>query len=155
MSFIDVISWLPLVYLAVITVPLVVIDIQQHRLPNKLVLPLIALSLIVSVVVNVANGSWLNLLAGLGIPVLVFALGIYLNYHEWIGMGDVKFLFGVLVALSIFSPYVALLVIPIALGFGFISAVYNIATKRAGQSVPLGPWIIVATATTTAIMFAW
>ena len=147
MSILDVISALPLVYLAVATIPLVLIDLREHRLPNKIVLPFTALAFITAIVVNVANQTWLNLLLAVGLPFAWLIIGIVLNYFDVIGMGDVKFLTALLLAVGVYSPLIALLIIPISVLLALIAVVYAIMVKRAdvGTSVPLGPWLLVAT----------
>jgi len=48
----DIVALLPLAYLAVIAIPLIIVDVREHRLPNKMVLPFIALSFITTIVVS-------------------------------------------------------------------------------------------------------
>ena len=145
MSIIDIISLLPLAYLAVIALPLVVIDYEQHRLPNKIVLPFVATSFLSVLVVNIANQSWLNLLLAVGIPLAAFILGMFLNYYGYIGMGDIKLLLGVMLAVSLYSPVAALLIAPIAIGFALIEITYRVVLKQPTESIPLGPWVILST----------
>jgi leader peptidase (prepilin peptidase)/N-methyltransferase len=146
MSILDIISLLPLVYLAVATIPLVLVDLREHRLPNKIVLPFTALSFITVIVVNVANQSWLNLLLAVGLPFTWFIIGIVLNYFDVIGMGDVKFLTALLLAVGVYSPLIALLIIPLAALLSIVAIVYVIMLKApVGTSVPLGPWLLLST----------
>jgi leader peptidase (prepilin peptidase)/N-methyltransferase len=147
MSILDVISALPLVYLAVATIPLIVIDYKQHRLPNKIVLPFAALAFITAITVNVANQSWLNLLLAVGLPFVWFIIGLVLNYFDVVGMGDVKFITALLLAVGVYSPLIALLILPIAVGFSFLAIIYMIMLRKAniGSSIPLGPWLILST----------
>jgi leader peptidase (prepilin peptidase) / N-methyltransferase len=146
MSILDVISLLPLVYLAVATLPLVLVDLREHRLPNKIVLPFAALSFITVIVVNVANQSWLNLLLAVGLPFTWFIIGIVLNYFDVIGMGDVKFLTALLLAVGVYSPLIALLIIPLSALLSIVAIVYVIMLKApVGTSVPLGPWLLLST----------
>jgi leader peptidase (prepilin peptidase)/N-methyltransferase len=146
MPILDIISALPLVYLAVATIPLVVIDYKEHRLPNKIVLPFAALAFITAIVVNVATQSWGNLLLAVGLPFAWFIVGIVLNYFDTIGMGDVKFLTALLLAVGVYSPLTALLIIPLTLLFAILAVVSVIMRKvPIGTSVPLGPWLILST----------
>ena len=147
MSILDIISALPLVYLAVATIPLVIIDYREHRLPNKIVLPFAALAFITAITVNVANQSWLNLLLAVGLPFVCFILGLVLNYFDWIGMGDVKFITALLLAVGVYSPLIALLIIPLGVVFSFIHVISLIMRKRVGigSSVPMGPWLLLST----------
>jgi leader peptidase (prepilin peptidase)/N-methyltransferase len=146
MSILDIISALPLVYLAVATIPLVVIDYKLHRLPNKIVLPFAALAFITAIVVNVATQSWINLLLAVGLPFVWFIIGLVLNYLDVVGMGDVKFVTALLLAVGVYSPIIALLIIPLSVLFSIISIVYMAMRKAPiGTSVPLGPWLILST----------
>ena len=146
MSILDIISALPLVYLAVATIPLIVIDYKLHRLPNKIVLPFAALAFITAITVNVATQSWINLLLAVGLPFVWFIIGILLNYFDVVGMGDVKFITALLLAVGVYSPLIALLIIPLSVLFSIISIVYMAMRKAPiGTSVPLGPWLILST----------
>jgi len=145
-SILDIISALPLVYLAVATIPLIVIDYKLHRLPNKIVLPFAALAFITAITVNVATQSWINLLLAVGLPFVWFIIGILLNYFDVVGMGDVKFITALLLAVGVYSPLIALLIIPLSVLFSIISIVYMAMRKAPiGTSVPLGPWLILST----------
>jgi leader peptidase (prepilin peptidase)/N-methyltransferase len=146
MSILDIISALPLVYLAVASIPLVVIDYKEHRLPNKIVLPFAALAFITAITVNVATQSWINLLLAVGLPFVWFIIGILLNYFDVVGMGDVKFITALLLAVGVYSPLTALLIIPLSVLFSLLAVVYVIMRKMPiGTSVPLGPWLILST----------
>ena len=63
-------------YVAAVSVPLVVVDIREHRLPNRLVVPGLALALLCGVLEVVLAGGhgWMPLLSGL-VAFAVFALG--------------------------------------------------------------------------------
>ena len=147
MSILDIISALPLVYLAVATIPLIVIDYKLHRLPNKIVLPFAALAFITAITVNVATQSWINLLLAVGLPFVWFIIGLVLNYFDVVGMGDVKFITALLLAVGVYSPLIALLIIPLGVVFSFIHVIYLIMRKQVsiGSSVPMGPWLILST----------
>jgi leader peptidase (prepilin peptidase)/N-methyltransferase len=146
-SILDIISALPLVYLAVATIPLIVIDYKLHRLPNKIVLPFAALAFITAITVNVATQSWINLLLAVGLPFVWFIIGLVLNYFDVVGMGDVKFITALLLAVGVYSPLIALLIIPLGVVFSFIHVIYLIMRKQVsiGSSVPMGPWLILST----------
>lgn len=157
MSIPDIIYYLPLVYLAVVAIPLVVIDLQQHRLPNKIVLPFLLLALVCNVAVNAVNGTWLNLSASLGFPIAVFIIGMVANYYNWLGMGDVKLLTAVMFMASIYSPLLSLWIVPVSLAIGFLVTGIQIVRKKAAESIPLGPWILITTFSVSALALvpAW
>ncbi len=78
--------------LALFGTPLIVIDIECHRLPNRLVYPLAGAGALLLVVAAVPDRAWAALLrAGEG-AVIVFAvlLVLYLPARRSFGFGDVK-----------------------------------------------------------------
>ena len=147
MSILDIISLLPLAYLAVVSVPLILVDMREHRLPNKIVLPFAALSFTTVLVVNIANQDWFNLTLAIGLPLLAFILGIVANYADYIGMGDVKLLTALLLAVGVYSPLTALWIIPLAVLISLVVIIYAVNKKQLhiGASVPLGPWLLLST----------
>ena len=147
MSILDIISLLPLAYLAVVSVPLILVDMREHRLPNKIVLPFAALSFTTVLVVNIANQDWFNLTLAIGLPLLAFILGIVANYADYIGMGDVKLLTALLLAVGVYSPLTALWIIPLAVLISLVVIIYAVNKKQLhiGANVPLGPWLLLST----------
>lgn len=83
---------LPLIALAVATVPLFIIDVREHRLPNRITLPLIPVLVVLLAIAAWLTGEWdrfgRSLLAGL----VLFAvyLILHLIYPSGMGLGDVK-----------------------------------------------------------------
>lgn len=144
----DIVALLPLAYLAVIAIPLIIVDVREHRLPNKMILPFIALSFITTIVVSLVAGQWISLLITLGTAVAILFLGVYLNGLEWLGMGDVKLFVGITLALGYFSVLYSLAVIALALvlayGLTMATAVRRVRAILSG-SIPLGPYTIVLT----------
>ena len=147
MSILDIISLLPLAYLAVVSVPLILVDMREHRLPNKIVLPFAALSFTTVLVVNIANQDWFNLTLAIGLPLLAFILGIVANYADYIGMGDVKLLTALLLAVGVYSPLTALWIIPLTVLISLVVIIYAVNKQRlsVGSNVPLGPWLLLST----------
>jgi leader peptidase (prepilin peptidase)/N-methyltransferase len=122
------ITLIPLLTLALITPELVRVDVREHRLPNRLVVPALAMGfaqLIVRMLLTgvipfeplVAGGAALGLL-------------LVLNLVGGMGMGDVKL--GAALGLASWTAFVALawLTLAFLLG-GFASACVLIARARA------------------------
>ncbi len=131
---------LPLLYLAAVTVPLVVVDVREHRLPNVLVLPgypVAALGLV---------GEWIRTgqvpLVALvaGVASALFLLGLSLG--GGMGMGDVK-LAGVLgltagllgITPAVVSPLAAFLL-------GGVAALVVAVRRGRGARIPFGPFLL-------------
>jgi len=145
-----VISMLPVAYVAATAIPLIAIDIKQHRLPNKIVLPMIALAFLSQLTLAIWTGAWASLGISIGLGLSVMVLGVVANYYNWIGMGDIKLLAGLTMVLSWFSILGAILLTPISLALGLVSAVVAVALKR-GKTIPLGPSVLVTFATIAAL----
>ena len=84
-------GWVLLGYIALCTVPLSVVDMREHRLPNKLVVPGMALALLSGVGEAIASSltNWQPLICAGG----CFALMLLLALIGGMGMGDVKLAF--------------------------------------------------------------
>ena len=87
-------------YLLVATPALTVIDLCERRLPNKIVLPGLAVAIAGQVIAGLLDANslarfWAAILVALG----VFALGLIANLRNGFGMGDVKL--STLAALSV------------------------------------------------------
>lgn len=139
---------IPWVYLAAVTPWLVWVDVREHRLPNRLVLPGFA--------------AWGVGAAGTGITgpasgwsavgASIIAGGIFavvLGALAWwggMGGGDLKLGTVLGLALGLVSVPAALLALPLAFGAGAVAALVVILTSRAGtrwgRSIAFGPWLL-------------
>jgi leader peptidase (prepilin peptidase)/N-methyltransferase len=145
-----IISMLPVVYVALMALPLVLVDIKEHRLPNKIVLPMIPLTLLTQLTLAIWTGAWASLGISLGLGFAVLVLGIVANYYDWVGMGDVKLLTGLTMMLSWFTVLGGVLLMPISVVLGLIVAAIAVLTTNIKQ-VPLGPTILATFAATLTI----
>jgi leader peptidase (prepilin peptidase)/N-methyltransferase len=135
------IGWwlLPMAYLAVVTPPLVRIDLAEHRLPNPLTLPGYPVALAAIVAGALAGRSPLVPLLGaasyLGILVLAHLGG-------GMGMGDVK-LAGVLGAtLGMVGPSAAIAGLALAVLSGGAVATVLLLRGRRHSRLAFGPYLL-------------
>ena len=133
---------LPLSYLALVSIPLMVIDVREHRLPNWLVLPgyLVLLVAMAGVWLTTGNFPWVALAAAIGYFVFLYLLA----WLGGMGMGDVKLIAGITLALAWFSPLlpaVAILVAFVAAGTASL-ALLALRKTRMGSSIALGPYLL-------------
>lgn len=133
-------------YLAVITGPLVVIDLREQRLPNVITLPSYPIVALLLLAAAYLDGTWSTLgRAALGGAIL---LAVYAVLHlvnpGGMGMGDVK-LAGPLGALLAWASWDHLLWGTFA-GFALAAVVglALIATRRATRrsALPFGPFML-------------
>jgi leader peptidase (prepilin peptidase)/N-methyltransferase len=136
-------GWLLLAYIAIVTVPLVAIDLRSRRLPNRLVLPGYFVAVITLVAVWVSSGTipLLSLISAAASVVFLCALSL----AGGMGMGDVK-LAGVLgAAAGLVSPSVAILSPLLAFVLGGLVSAVILATRRGTRAtrIPFGPFMLV------------
>jgi leader peptidase (prepilin peptidase)/N-methyltransferase len=123
----------PLVALAAVTPALVAVDTLEHRLPNRIVLPLYA----ACAAALVAQPSWIPLAAGAGTAGFLFLLSL----GGGMGMGDVK-LGGVLGLAAGGLGLSAAVLSPLA-GFLLGAGAALVALRRGrGALIPFGPYLL-------------
>jgi leader peptidase (prepilin peptidase)/N-methyltransferase len=137
---------LPVAYLLLVSVPLIVIDLREHRLPNKIVLPSIALTFFSWLVLAIAYADWVKFLLALSCAILTFAIGFTLNRLGLLGMGDAKLGFALVFVLAWFSWGLSLLLPLLVVGLGVLTVLWLYITNRVrlNSSIPLGPHLIVS-----------
>lgn len=137
-------------YLAAIGIALLVIDLQVHRLPNKIVLPSYP---VLAVLLGLASwgggdlGSFVRALIG-GAILFGAYLAMALAYPSGMGFGDVK-LAGLLGAGLAFLGWGELAVGGFAAFLlGGVFSIGLLLGRRAGRKsgIPFGPWMIAGAA---------
>ena len=132
------VATIPALYVAAVTPTLTRIDLAEHRLPNRLVVPGLAVGLLA------AAGSWgttgippfVPLVAGVayGGALFVFALA------GGMGMGDVK----LAAVLGLASPTATVAIASPLLAFltGGLVSVVVLAVRGRGTRIPFGPFLL-------------
>lgn len=137
-------SALGLGYLVLTAWPLAKTDILERRLPNKYVLPTFPITLLGQILAGLAGAGFVNMLWALLACVITFAISLTINRLGLLGMGDVKLMTAMALALGWFSPLLPL----VALGLSFLLAgvVALLLLMRQkiklGGSMALGPYLI-------------
>ena len=127
-------------YFAVATIPLVVYDIRERRLPNKITVP----GLIVTITCLALTLEWSKFLMALGVSAVLFAAGLLLSIKGWIGMGDVKLFASLSLLLAWFDPALVWQASLWAFGIaGAIVVIGFVARKITARStIALGPYLL-------------
>jgi len=133
-------------YLAAISIALVLIDLDTQTLPNKIVLPSIVVGIVLLVVASAGTNNWGALLGALagGAALFAFYFIVTVISPRGMGMGDVKLSavlglylgwlgWGVL-AVGAFAAFL--------LGGVFAIALMLIGRARRRTAIPFGPWMI-------------
>ena len=134
----------------VVMMALFVYDLRWRLLPNKLVFPLIVISLLLSAVMNLglAHVSLMDWLITLGLGMLpitgVYGILYLLSRGRWIGLGDVKL--GIAIGLLI-PWWGGVLVLFLSNLLASLASVPGLLKRRinGASEIPFGPFLLVAT----------
>jgi len=126
-------------------VALVFIDLDCHRLPDSIVLPLWPVTLVGLVFVGIMSGEWPigRALAAAGLWLLVIG-GIWLvTIGRGMGLGDVKLapVLGVILGWVGWGPAVVGLACAWFIGGGVALVLLMARRARRGEAVPFGPFL--------------
>ena len=137
-------SALGLGYLVLTAWPLAKTDILERRLPNKYVLPAFPITWLGQLLAGVTGAGFVNMLWALLAGVVTFGLSLMINRLGLLGMGDVKLMTVMALALGWFSPLLPIIALGISFLIAGVVAIWLLLRKKIklGGSMPLGPYLI-------------
>jgi len=140
------IALIPALYLLAVATPLTVIDLREHRLPNRLVLPVFPIALLAQIVAATIESDWVPLASAVGLALATFLVGLLANYFDWLGMGDVKLASGIALVLGFFAPLLPVVSIGLAFVLAFLAICFQLVrgSVKIGSSIPLGPYLLLS-----------
>jgi len=132
------------VYLLAIALPLSRIDIREHRLPNRLVLPTFPIAIAGEILASAISNQWSNLAIALGAAVISFVIGLAANHWASLGMGDVKLISAISLALGWYSFISPLISLALAFIIASLVVLVLIALRKTSlrSSIALGPYLL-------------
>lgn len=140
------IQLISLLVLATLTMPLVVTDIKEHRLPNSLTSAGFIAGLGVSIVLAIEKNSFSPLIHSLSIALLAGFAFLLLNLASLggMGMGDVKLAMMLGALIAPFGWQVLVIGFLVAFVLGAIFGLILLASKRANRKtlIPFGPYLL-------------
>lgn len=145
-SLSELIALIPALYLLVVAWPLTVIDLREHRLPNRLVLPAFPVAFLAQLIATIISADWARQLSAVLIALAVGVIGLGANYIDALGMGDVKLATVIALTLGYFNPWLPAIAIGIAfvLAFAVVIVLITFGKVKIGSSIPLGPYLLVS-----------
>jgi leader peptidase (prepilin peptidase)/N-methyltransferase len=133
-------------YLAAVSIALTLIDLDTHRLPNKIVLPAYVVGAVLLGAAALVAGEYYRLL-GAGIGLVAMWLGYFLMavvYPGGMGFGDVKLagVLGLFLGWLGWGPLIVGSFAAFLLGGAF--AVVLLVMRRVSRKggIPFGPWML-------------
>jgi leader peptidase (prepilin peptidase)/N-methyltransferase len=146
-SWTEVLLWL---ILAALGLPLVVIDLQKHRLPDPLTVSLFTMSAIVILTSSIINSRFDRLLPSLigSVSLVAFYLAVMFISKGGMGMGDVKLSASIGLISGYFGVKAVLISCFSAYALGSVLGIALIMFGKAGRktAIPFGPFMIVGQA---------
>ena len=125
-----------------------VFDLKHYIIPDKIVLPAIAISLVYNIFLlvtgDITSRIFLNFIYAGFFPALFFFLLFFLSKGKWMGFGDVKLAFFMGLFLGVPKILVALFLAFMfggIIGLGFVT----FGNKTIKSEVPFGPFLISGT----------
>ena len=145
-SLSEALALIPALYLLAVAWPLTVIDLREHRLPNRLVLPAFPIALLCQLIATIVSADWARFLFAALTAVVVMIVGLLANYFEVLGMGDVKLAAAIALVLSYFDLLLPAVAISLAfiLAFGVVLVMIFTGKAKLGSSIPLGPYLLLS-----------
>ncbi|MBJ7281097.1 MAG: prepilin peptidase [Rhodoluna sp.] len=145
-SLSELIALIPALYLLAVAWPLTVIDLREHRLPNRLVLPAFPVALLAQLIATIISADWARQLYAVLIALTVGVLGLAANYLNALGMGDVKLATAIAMTLGYFNPWLPVIAIGVAfvLAFAVVLILIVLSKAKIGSSIPLGPYLLLS-----------
>lgn len=140
----SVFSALGIGYLLITAWPLARTDILERRLPNIYVLPAFPITWLGQLLAGVIFGTWWNMLWAFLISLGVFLISLAINRLGLLGMGDVKLMAAMALALGWYSALLPIIWLLLTFFFAGIVAIALLIFRKIklGGSIPLGPYLI-------------
>lgn len=143
------------IYLLAVAFPLSRIDIREHRLPNRLVLPAFPIAITGQLIGSAISNQWLNSFAALLASFVAFGIGLVANRWASLGMGDVKLISAIALACAWYGPLNPLVAIFVAfvLAGAVVLALLFMGKASLNNAIALGPYLLAGFAVTQ--MLTW
>ena len=140
----SVFSALGLGYLVFTAWPLAKTDILERRLPNKYVLPGFPITWAGQLLAGLSGSGFNGMFFAFVSALLVFTVSLLINRAGLLGMGDVKLMTLMSLALGWYSMLLPIIAFGLTFLIAGLVAIALVATKRikVGGSMPLGPYLI-------------
>jgi leader peptidase (prepilin peptidase)/N-methyltransferase len=133
-------------YLAAISVALAAIDLDLKKLPDRIVLPSIAVGIILLAVATIGTADWWMLVRGLigGAALFAFYFAIVMAYPKGMGFGDVKLaaLLGLYLGWLGWGNLIVGAFAAFLLGGLFSIGLLIFRKANRKTTIPFGPWML-------------
>lgn len=139
-------TFIPVAIATIVALYIAVIDFRELRIPNRILLPGLVISILAMVLTAISSsdfGSLLRALAGALISTAIF-LAIHLLNPKGLGMGDVKFAALIGLTLSWISFPLGLIGLAISWLAASIFSIFTLLAqgRNFNRLIPFGPFML-------------
>lgn len=140
----ELISLAPIALTAILTIPLAITDIREHRLPNKYTYALFIATLGCLLLASWQLRTWSQLLLAVLAGIATFGVGSLLARAGAIGMGDIKLLTSLHMVLAWHQPLLPLFSLVLGLSSATVIGLAGMIMGKFGPKslMPLGPYLL-------------
>jgi leader peptidase (prepilin peptidase)/N-methyltransferase len=133
----ELILLIPIGYLLLASVPLVLIDIREHRLPNRFTYPAILLAFAGNGFTALSQGAYLELISAHLSSIATFGIGYLLAKYASFGMGDVKLITATNHLLAWFSPWLVLFALTASFVLASLVSLFGLISRKLSWQTPV------------------
>ena len=140
----ELILLIPTGYLLFASIPLIVFDLREHRLPNRFTYSAIALSIFATGFVAASDDRYQQFFIALAISLSTFGIGYLLAKYADVGMGDVKLLTATNLLLAWHSPWLVLFALTMSFTLASLVSAIGLLMGRLSWKTPvaMGPYLL-------------
>lgn len=134
----------PLLALLFASIPLCIVDIREHRLPNQFTYPAAILAFFGTLAASFSSGDWERFVMSTALNLSIAGVGIWLVYLNGFGLGDVKLLLSIVQLLGYFSPFLVLTSLTISLLTASLTGLVSVLRGRLRwkDRIAFGPFLV-------------
>ncbi len=124
-------------------VPLTIIDIREHRLPNPITFSAMAIAITGTAIATWLSNDWSRLTTAFAINLTITAIGVVLFLLNGFGLGDVKLLVSLNQVLGFVNPWLVLVSLAVALATSTLYGLVRLAhgSLKMKDRIAFGPFL--------------
>ena len=140
----ELILLIPVGYLLLASIPLVLNDMREHRLPNRFTYPAILLAFAGTGFAALSQGAYLELISAHLSSTATFGIGYLLSKYASFGMGDVKLITATNHLLAWFSPWLVLFALTASFVLASLVSLFGLLSRKISWQSPvaMGPYLL-------------
>lgn len=140
----ELILLIPVGYLLLASIPLVLNDMREHRLPNRFTYPAILLAFVGTGFAALSQGAYLELISSHLSSTATFGIGYLLAKYASVGMGDVKLITATNHLLAWFSPWLVLFALTASFVLASLVSLLGLLSRKISWQSPvaMGPYLL-------------